>query len=33
MLNRPEYLPPEILKGLGHSKTADWWVMNLFHNY
>ena len=23
----PEYLAPEILKKLGHGKTADWWTL------
>lgn len=23
----PEYLAPEILQGLGHDHTADWWSL------
>ena len=23
----PEYLAPEILQGLGHDYTADWWSL------
>lgn len=23
----PEYLAPEIVKGVGHNKTVDWWSL------
>ena len=23
----PEYLAPEILKGIGHDKAVDWWSL------
>jgi serum/glucocorticoid-regulated kinase 2 len=25
----PEYLCPEIIKGVGHSQTADWWSFGI----
>jgi len=25
----PEYLAPEIVKGVGHNKTVDWWSLGL----
>lgn len=26
----PEYLAPEIIKGVGHSNPADWWALGVF---
>lgn len=26
----PEYLAPEIILGLGHNKSADWWTVGIF---
>lgn len=26
----PEYLSPEIITGVGHSKAADWWALGIF---
>ena len=23
----PEYLAPEIIKGVGHNKSVDWWSL------
>ena len=25
----PEYLAPEIIKGIGHSKSCDWWSLGI----
>ena len=25
----PEYLAPEIVKGVGHNKSVDWWSLGL----
>jgi len=25
----PEYLAPEIVKGIGHNKSVDWWSLGL----
>lgn len=25
----PEYLAPEIIKGVGHGKEADWWSLGV----
>lgn len=26
----PEYLSPEIITGIGHSSSADWWALGIF---
>lgn len=25
----PEYLSPEIITGVGHSKSCDWWALGI----
>mmetsp|Transcript_5689 Transcript_5689/g.513 ORF Transcript_5689/g.513 Transcript_5689/m.513 type:complete len:84 (+) Transcript_5689:484-735(+) len=26
----PEYLSPEIITGVGHTASADWWALGIF---
>ena len=26
----PEYISPEIITGVGHSKACDWWALGVF---
>jgi len=26
----PEYISPEIITGIGHTNSADWWALGIF---
>lgn len=30
MCGTPEYIAPEVVLGVGHNKSADWWSLGVF---